>query len=112
MATAPWQNFELIVVDDGSTNGTKEYVQEIAFHQPGINKGVVDNFVGTHYLYCTGGPGEIRVYAQFRVMGLMGNPYRSDITITLYDEAELYCQYRRTRASVASIYGWARLSGW
>ncbi len=58
--------------------------------QPGINKGIVDNFVGTHYWYFTGEPGEIHVHAQFRAMGLMGNPYRSDITVTLYDEAKTW----------------------
>jgi hypothetical protein len=58
--------------------------------QVGINKGIVDNFVGTHYWYFFGGPGETRVHAQFTPMGLMGNPYRSDITITLYDEARTW----------------------
>jgi len=56
--------------------------------QPGINKGTVDNFVGTHYWYFMGGPGETRVHAQFTSMGLMGNPYKSDVTFALYDSAK------------------------
>src|SRR5271167_909945 len=58
--------------------------------QPGINKGTVDNFVGTHYWYFTGEPGDIHVHAQFSPMGLLGNPYRSDITVTLYDEEKTW----------------------
>jgi len=58
--------------------------------QPGINKGTVDNFVGTHYWYFTGEPGDIHVRAQFSPMGLLGNPYRSDITVTLYDEEKTW----------------------
>jgi hypothetical protein len=60
--------------------------------QPGINKGVVDNFVGTHYWYFTGGPGETRVHAQFKSMGLLGNPYKADVTFALYDEAKTWRQ--------------------
>jgi hypothetical protein len=58
--------------------------------QSGINQGVVDNFVGTQYWYFTGGPGQVHVHAQFKPMGLMGNPYKSDITITLSDAANTW----------------------
>jgi hypothetical protein len=54
--------------------------------QPGINSATVDNFVGTHYWYLTGGPGKTHVHAQFKPMGLLGNNYRSQITVSLSDE--------------------------
>jgi hypothetical protein len=53
--------------------------------QPGINKGTVDNFVGTHYWYFIANPGQCHVHAQFQPMSLLGNPYRATITITLSD---------------------------
>jgi hypothetical protein len=55
--------------------------------QAGINKGTVDNFVGTQYWYFLSEPGATHLHAQFKSMGLMGNPYKSTITITLSDEA-------------------------
>jgi len=55
--------------------------------QPGVNKGTIDNFIGTHYWYFTGGPGQTRVHAQFKSGGLMGNPYKVDVTFSLFDEA-------------------------
>jgi hypothetical protein len=58
--------------------------------QPGINKGTVDNFVGTHYWYFTGGPGQTRVHAQFKSGGLMGNAYKVDTTFSLYDQARTW----------------------
>lgn len=54
--------------------------------QPGINEGTVDNFVGAQYWYFTGGPGHTRLHAQFKPMGLLGNAYQSQITVTLSDE--------------------------
>jgi hypothetical protein len=58
--------------------------------QPGINKGIVDNTVGTHYWYFMGEPGDIHLHVQYSSMGLLGNPYRSTITITLSDEAKTW----------------------
>jgi len=58
--------------------------------QPGINKGTIDNMIGTHYWSFTGGPGKTRVHAKFKSMGLMGNPSRATITITLYDAANTW----------------------
>jgi hypothetical protein len=58
--------------------------------QPGLNCGTVDNMVGTHYWYFTGGPGKTNVHAKFKAMGLLGNPYRSDITVTLSDAANTW----------------------
>jgi hypothetical protein len=55
--------------------------------QPGINKSTVDNMVGTQYWYFTGGPGKTHVHVQFKAMGLLGNAYRSNVTVTLYDES-------------------------
>jgi hypothetical protein len=42
------------------------------------------------YWYFTGGPGKTNLHAKFKAMGLLGNPYRSDITITLYDAANTW----------------------
>ncbi len=58
--------------------------------QPGINEGVVDNFVGPQYWYFTGDTGHTRLHAQFKPMGLLGNPYQSQITVTLSDEANTW----------------------
>lgn len=58
--------------------------------QPGINKGTVDNFVGTHYWYFTGLPGETRVHLKFTAMGLLGNSYKSTITAVLSDAANTW----------------------
>ncbi|HEY9777883.1 MAG TPA: hypothetical protein V6C81_29245 [Planktothrix sp.] len=52
----------------------------------GINTGTVDNFVGTHYWYFMGGPGKVHVHAQFKPMGLLGNNFKSSITVSLSDE--------------------------
>jgi hypothetical protein len=54
--------------------------------QPGINRSTVDNFVGTQYWYFMGGPGKTSVHVKFKAMELLGNPYKSDITVTLYDQ--------------------------
>ncbi len=53
--------------------------------QAGINRGTIDNMVGAHYWFFTGGPGKTHVHVKFKAMGLLGNPYRSTITVTLYD---------------------------
>jgi hypothetical protein len=58
--------------------------------QQGLNKGTVDNMVGTQYWYFNAGPGKTRVHAQFKSMGLFGNPTRADITVTLYDQAKTW----------------------
>jgi hypothetical protein len=58
--------------------------------QAGVNTGTVDNFVGTHYWYFTGGPGETHVHVQFKSMGLLGNPYNSTINVTLSDEGHTW----------------------
>jgi hypothetical protein len=63
--------------------------------QAGINKGTVDNFVGTHYWYFTSDPGEAHVHAQFKPMGLLGNPYQTTITVSLSDAANTW---RTTKA--------------
>jgi hypothetical protein len=53
--------------------------------QPGINQGTIDNFVGTHYWYFTGGPGHVHLHALFKSMSVLGNASRSQITVTLSD---------------------------
>jgi hypothetical protein len=58
--------------------------------QPGINRGTVDNMVGTHYWYFEALPGQVHVRAQFRSMGLLGNPMRTNITVTLSDAAHTW----------------------
>lgn len=58
--------------------------------QPGVNKSTVDNFVGPHYWYFTGGPGQTRVHAQFTSGGLMGNPYKVDMTFSLFDQGRTW----------------------
>jgi len=52
----------------------------------GINKGTVDNFVGTQYWYFFAGPGDVRVVARFKSIGPLGAPLRTPLTVTLYDE--------------------------
>jgi len=58
--------------------------------QAGINEGTVDNFVGPQYWYFTAQPGHTHLHAQFKSMGLLGNPYQSQITITLSDAANTW----------------------
>lgn len=64
--------------------------QDPAPLQPGVNSGIVDNFVGPHYWYFFGGPGEVRVVVRFKSMGLFGNPMRTPLTATLYDEGRTW----------------------
>lgn len=52
----------------------------------GINKGTADSLVGTQYWYFFAGPGNVRLTVRFKSMGLYGNPMRSTLTVTLYDE--------------------------
>ncbi len=58
--------------------------------QPGINKSTVDNFVGTQYWWFTAEPGECRVHATFRSMGVLGNAARSEVAISLYDASKTW----------------------
>ena len=58
--------------------------------QAGINKGTVDNFVGTQYWYFLGGPGAVTVAVRFKSMGVLGNPMRTPVTFTLYDEKKTW----------------------
>jgi len=58
--------------------------------QPGINEGLVDNFVGTQYWYLTANPGHTHLHAQFKPLGLLGNPYQTQITVTLSDEPDTW----------------------
>jgi hypothetical protein len=58
--------------------------------QPGINKSTVDNTVGPQYWYFTAGPGECRVHTTIKPMTLLGNPYRADITVSLYDPGKTW----------------------
>ena len=60
--------------------------QDPAPLQSGVNTGIVDNFVGPHYWYFVGGPGDVHVVVRFKSMGLFGNPIRTPLTATLYDE--------------------------
>ena len=60
--------------------------QDPAPLQSGVNSGIVDNFVGPHYWYFVGGPGDVHVVVRFKSMGLFGNPIRTPLTATLYDE--------------------------
>ncbi len=58
--------------------------------QAGINKGTVDNFVGTHYWYFLAEPGKTHVHVQFTPMSLLGNPHLSNLTVTLSDAAHTW----------------------
>jgi hypothetical protein len=58
--------------------------------QAGINKGTVDNMIGTHYWYLDGLPGHVHLHCQFKPMGLLGNAYKSTVTFTLYDAANTW----------------------
>ena len=51
--------------------------QDPAPLQPGINQGTIDNFVGAHYWYFTGGPGHVHLHAQFKSMSVLGNASQS-----------------------------------
>ena len=53
--------------------------------QAGINKGTVDNMVGTHYWYVNGLTGKTHIHGQVKSLGLLGNPQRVDVTFTLSD---------------------------
>jgi hypothetical protein len=53
---------------------------------PGLNSSVADSFIGSHYYYFLGGPGEIKITVNFSSMGFLGNAYQSTIGIYLYDE--------------------------
>lgn len=64
--------------------------QDPAPMQPGINQSTADNTVGTQYWYFNGEPGQIHVHAQFRSMGILGNPSQSKLTITLSDAANTW----------------------
>lgn len=58
--------------------------------QAGINKGTVDNMIGTHYWYMNGLTGKTHIHCEFKSMGLLGNPYKSTATFTLYDAANTW----------------------
>ncbi len=58
--------------------------------QPGINKGTVDNMIGSHYWYFTAGPGKTLVHVKFTSMGLLGNPTRTTMTAVLSDAANTW----------------------
>lgn len=58
--------------------------------QKGINKGTADSLVGPHYWYYFGGPGNVRLTVRFKSMGMYGNPTRSTLTVTLYDEKKTW----------------------
>jgi hypothetical protein len=58
--------------------------------QPGINSSTADNTVGTQYWYFMGEPGQIHVHAQFKSMGILGNPSTSTLTVTLSDAANTW----------------------
>jgi hypothetical protein len=60
--------------------------QDPAPLQSGVNSGIVDNFVGPHYWYFVGGPGDVHVVVRFKSMGLFGNPILTPLTFTLFDE--------------------------
>src|SRR5215472_16808643 len=72
--------------------------EEPAPLKPGINTGTVDNFVGTQYWYFIGDPGETRIVARFKAMGVLGAPMRTPLTITVYDEKKTW----RTRKVLTS----------
>lgn len=54
--------------------------------QPGINKGTADNMVGPQYWLFTAGPGEVKVVARFKSMGLLGNATQATINVVLTDD--------------------------
>ena len=54
--------------------------------QPGANAGTVDNFGGANYFYFWAGPGESKITATYKSMGLLGNAMKSNLTVELYDE--------------------------
>lgn len=58
--------------------------------QAGINKGTVDNNIGTHYWYFNALPGHTRVRCQFKSMGFLGNAATTTATFTLYDAAKTW----------------------
>jgi hypothetical protein len=53
--------------------------------QAGINKGTVDNTIGTHYWYFNAQPGPVHLHCQFKSGGILGNPARITVTFMLYD---------------------------
>lgn len=54
--------------------------------QAGINKGTVDNMVGPQYWFFTANPGQVKIVARFKSMGLLGNATQATITVVLMDD--------------------------
>lgn len=71
--------------------------------QPGINSSTVDNFVGTHYWYFTGGPGKVHVRVQFKPMSLLGANMRNEITVSLSDEKKTWSQPKSLSSDSKSV---------
>jgi hypothetical protein len=66
--------------------------------QSGINKSVVDNSVGPQYWYLTGGPGSVRIHAQFAARGVYNNG-PATITLKLTDSAKTWSTAKSITAS-------------
>lgn len=60
--------------------------------QAGINKGQVDNGVGTHYWYFNGGAGKVRIHCQYSSIATLGPSFKSTATFTLTDGARTWKQ--------------------
>jgi outer membrane protein OmpA-like peptidoglycan-associated protein len=53
---------------------------------PGVNKGNIDNFGGSHYYYFYAGPGHIDIDFAFKEMGMLGQPFRQSLDIDFIRE--------------------------
>jgi hypothetical protein len=53
---------------------------------PGVNKGNIDNFGGSHHYYFYAGPGHADIDFAFKEMGLMGQPFRQSLDVDFYRE--------------------------
>jgi hypothetical protein len=58
--------------------------------QSGVNTGTADNMIGPQYWFFSGGPGNVKIVARFKSMGLLGNPTPATITIVLYDDKKTW----------------------
>jgi len=58
--------------------------------QSGVNTGTADNMIGPQYWFFSGGPGNVKIVARFKSMGLLGNSTQATITVVLYDDKKTW----------------------
>jgi hypothetical protein len=58
--------------------------------QAGVNTGTADNMIGPQYWYFSAGPGNVKIVARFKSMGLLGNATQATITVVLYDDKKTW----------------------